>query len=62
MLFTNEKLDNFAKDPAVIKFNGIYYLYYTVHFFGQKKYGIGTAHSSDMENWVHDGIAPETTQ
>ncbi len=63
MLFTNEKLHNFAKDPAVIKYNGMYYLYYTVLYtVDPKKHGVGIAHSSDMENWEHDGFVPETQE
>lgn len=56
MLFTNEKLYNFAKDPAVVNFNGTYYLYYTIKKAESvkdvwDKIGIGIAVSKDMEKW-----------
>lgn len=60
MLFTNEKLHCFAKDPAVIKYHGLYYLYYTVSYPEKNKIGVGIAHSEDMENWIHDEPLPET--
>ena len=41
---------NFAKDPAVVKFNGRYYLYYSI-ITAEKKLGIGIAESPDLVNW-----------
>lgn len=42
--------ENFAKDPAVVKFNGGYYLYYSI-ITAEKKLGIGIAESPDLVNW-----------
>ena len=50
MLFTNKEKSNFAKDPAVVKFNGTYYLYYSIMLSGNK-FSIGIAVSKDMEQW-----------
>lgn len=53
---------NFAKDPCVIKYNGTYFLYYSVfesHEPGRLCLGIAVSH--DMENWEIVGeILPET--
>ena len=50
MLYTNEALNNFAKDPAVVFFGGKYLMYYSVkHDDG--RIGVGIAQSADMENW-----------
>jgi len=54
MLFTNKEKGNFAKDPAVVKFNGTYYLYYSIMLPGNK-FGIGIAVSEDMEQWENIG-------
>ena len=63
MLFTNEKRGCFAKDPAVVRFKGIYYLYYTIKY-GENpfKIGIGIACSSDMEVWEEAGEFPLTDE
>ena len=61
MLFTNPVYGNFAKDPAVVHFNGRYYLYYTVHY-PDNRYGIGIASSPDMENWELLGDLPQDTE
>ena len=50
MLFTHEKLNHFAKDPAVIRFDGRYYLYFSQRY-DDFRFGIGIAVSDDMENW-----------
>ncbi|MCL2088274.1 MAG: family 43 glycosylhydrolase [Oscillospiraceae bacterium] len=46
---------DFAKDPAVVKYKGRYYLYYTAADFTSdgriEKHIIGIAVSDDMENW-----------
>ncbi|MBP3361290.1 MAG: family 43 glycosylhydrolase [Clostridia bacterium] len=55
LLFTNQKLFNHAKDPAVVKFLGKYFLYYTVKYTEENKIGIGIAASIDMENWQDIG-------
>lgn len=55
MMFTDTtgSIKEFAKDPAVIKFKGVYYLYYSVFIEedGQEKLCIGIATSNDGENW-----------
>lgn len=57
-MFTNSK-NKFAKDPAVIKFNDRYYLYYTILYNKHpNKIGIGIAVSYDMENWAELGEIP----
>lgn len=58
MLFTNHELSDFAKDPAVVNFNGKYFLYYTVLHKEEKKIGVGIAISNDMENWDCVGEIP----
>jgi len=53
MLFTNEKRFCFAKDPAVVRFGGKYFLYYTIRVSLEPlKIGIGIAVSEDMEHWT----------
>ena len=60
MLFTNIARHNFAKDPAVIKFNGTYYLYYTNLYTREPFHiGVGIATSPDMENWTDIGEVPQ---
>ena len=51
MLFTNTRLGSYAKDPAVVRFNGKYFLYYTVRY-SEKMIGVGIATSNDLENWT----------
>lgn len=70
MLFTDESHACFAKDPAVVRFQGKYYLYYSMAARrengevtasmqnGQAKFGIGIAQSSDLENWSVIGEVP----
>lgn len=62
MLYTNRKLGDFAKDPAVIRFNGIYYLYCSVRHRENGRFGIGIAESADMENWTEIGEIPATQE
>lgn len=60
MLFTNTARYNFAKDPAVIKFKGAYFLYYTnLHSHAPLHIGVGIATSADMENWTDMGEVPQ---
>lgn len=54
----------FAKDPAVVRFQGRYYLYYSLPPFGDGRtpdgWGIGIARSDDLERWEKvDEILPE---
>lgn len=58
MLFTNENRGNFAKDPAVVRFDGRYFLYYTIMYHDIDAIGIGIAVSDDMEDWSHAGEVP----
>ena len=52
MLFTNEKRGNFAKDPAVVHFQGQYFLYYSIRLQEKPlRIGIGIATSTDREHW-----------
>lgn len=60
MRFTNKELGCFAKDPAVVRFRGRYYLYYSLcHEDG--RFGVGIAVSDDLENWVPCGEVPQDT-
>ena len=60
MLFTNTARHNFAKDPAVVKLNGTYFLYYTIlHSHEPFHIGVGIATSTDMENWTDAGEVPQ---
>lgn len=67
MLFTDKsgsgQGQGFAKDPAVIRFKGKYFLYYSLFVFdrdGREVLGIGIASSDDMENWDKVGEFPRT--
>ena len=55
MMYTDDsKGVRVAKDPAVVRFRDIYYMYYSVCERlddGTMKWGIGIARSSDMESW-----------
>ena len=66
MLFTDDSgtRKSFAKDPAVVKFGGKYFLYYSVcvSYEGREVFGIGIAESTDMENWSSAGRVPITQQ
>ena len=61
MLFTNTKLNCFAKDPAVIHFKDKYFLYYTVRY-NADLIGVGIATSDDMENWTDIAEVPLTQE
>lgn len=61
MLFTNTERRNFAKDPAVIRFHGEYFLYYTALAETDKEgffICVGIARSADGENWTLAGYVP----
>ena len=59
MLYTNEVLNHFAKDPAVVYFGGRYLMYYSVkHDDG--RFGVGIASSADLDTWQPCGEVPLT--
>ncbi len=64
MMFTEKTGSRkaFAKDPAVIKFKGEYFLYYSTYFKedGVEKLGVGIAKSKDGENWENVSRLPLT--
>lgn len=60
MLYTNEALNHFAKDPAVVYFQGRYLLYYSIRY-DDGRIGIGIAASTDMEDWQPLGEIPQDT-
>lgn len=61
MLFTSYLGENpFAKDPAVVKLNGEYFLYYSI--WVKELLGIGISKSADMENWTEVGVFPITQE
>lgn len=57
MKFTNPQYNNFAKDPAVVRFQGKYLLYYSIKY-PDGRFGIGIAHSHDLESWENCGEVP----
>lgn len=61
MLFTDSCHDNHAKDPAVVRFNGKYYMYYSTWFGELTLLKIGIAVSEDMEQWTPVGEVEQTT-
>lgn len=61
MLFTNTtRGGSFAKDPAVIRLNGRYFLYHSTRPTPELGLGIGIAESEDLENWEVTGEVPLT--
>jgi len=54
MLFTNKELGCFAKDPAVVRFGGCGYLYYSQRY-KDGRFGIGIAVSEDLDHWTPAG-------
>lgn len=54
MLFTDSQRGNFAKDPAVVRFRGEYFLYYTL-LYPDGRIGIGAARSAELEHWEKAG-------
>ncbi|GLX66745.1 family 43 glycosylhydrolase [Paenibacillus glycanilyticus] len=48
----------YAKDPAVVKFKGTYYLYYSRRPQEDGRWGIGVATSTDLDNWDKIGEVP----
>lgn len=63
MLFTekNGTRKNFAKDPAVVKFGGRYFLYYSSYYkgvAGKEVLGIGIAASEDLDHFEAVSTVP----
>ena len=66
MMFSDSsrKGQPFAKDPAVVRFSGSYWLYYSLPSFGDERadngWAIGIARSDDLETWRKVGeIVPQ---
>jgi predicted GH43/DUF377 family glycosyl hydrolase len=62
MMFSDSLRDGipFAKDPYVIRFEGRFLMYYSVHGYTDKLgnphgWGVGIAESSDLKNWKRIG-------
>lgn len=60
MLYTNPDLGNFAKDPAVVEYDGSWWLYHSV--FENKILGVGISRSDDGENFTRVSILPRTLE
>ncbi|MCM3630631.1 hypothetical protein M3194_25190 [Paenibacillus glycanilyticus] len=45
----------YAKDPAVVRYKGKYWMYYSRGPFTDGRWGIGIAESSDLEHWTKVG-------
>lgn len=54
--------DGFAKDPAVVRFRGKYFLYHSAFVPGERPLRIGIARSDDMETWTPAGYLPIDTE
>jgi len=54
--------DHFAKDPAVVRFRGRYYLYHSAYVPGESPLRIAAAVSDDMETWERAGYLPIDTE
>lgn len=61
MLFTNTALNSFAKDPAVVRFAGKYFLYYTIRY-NDDSLGVGIATSTDLDTWESVGEVARTQE
>ena len=59
MLFTNKEAGCFAKDPAVVRFQGQYLMYYSLRH-ADGRFGIGIAVSHDLDDWTPYGEIPRT--
>jgi len=59
MMYADESRGRpFAKDPAVVRFAGAYFLYYSIpphKGSGDKRWGIGIARGDDLVNWKRVG-------
>ena len=59
---SNGSRENFAKDPAVVRFGDTYFLYYSVYEADGDRFVIGIAKSSDMESWEYCGTVTSTQE
>lgn len=59
MLFTDPR-NHHAKDPAVVRFHGHYYMYYSTWEGELTHLGIGIARSENLTDWTVIGDFPET--
>ena len=59
MLFTDPR-NHHAKDPAVVRFHGYYYMYYSTWEGELTHLGIGIARSENLTDWTVIGDFPET--
>ncbi|MGG1516012.1 family 43 glycosylhydrolase [Paenibacillus oryzisoli] len=48
----------YAKDPAVVRYKGKYWMYYSRGPFTDGRWGIGIAESYDLEQWTKIGEVP----
>lgn len=66
MYFTerNGSREAYSKDPAVVKFRGRYFLYFSSYYAdgGIERLGIGIAESTDLEHWTCKGHIPYTQE
>lgn len=66
MTFTETRgtREAFAKDPAVVRFQNTYFLYYSCYISeeGREKLGIGISRSDDLENWEFVSFFPLTQE
>lgn len=58
MLYTNTDYNNFAKDPAVVEYDGCYFMYHSI--VKDKKLEIGISNSKDGENFERVGFVKRT--
>ncbi len=54
--------NGFAKDPAVVRFKGRFFLYHSAYIPGEKPLRTAIAVSDDMENWTPAGTIPLDTE
>jgi predicted GH43/DUF377 family glycosyl hydrolase len=54
--------DGFAKDPAVVRFKGKYFLYHSAYVKGEKPLRIAVAVSDDADSWIQAGLIPLDTE
>lgn len=60
MYFTDTAHGCFAKDPAVVRFQGRYLLYYSLRY-ADNRFGIGIAESQNLDDWTPCGEITQDT-